>query len=359
MKRLISAAAIVATVATSALFASEMKLIEPEEAIKLIGDKKVVFVSGDDGDAYQNNHIVGSVEMFAHHLHHSDLMGNMHCQPLYRCPDEAQEYIRSKGIKNDQMIIAYDNFRGPNATGVYSFFESYGHKDVRLLNGGFDGIKAIDPNQKVYDELKTEAKELKKKAKAAKKDGNKEDEKKFKAEEKEVKAKMAALEPKLLIQPGAEPEHEHSDYVVDEKNVDKTYVADKFEVKKAVDDILAKGDQSNFVVIDSRGMEEIIGEKKMDNVARGGHIPGAKFIEWKNITDMENKKSFKSLEAMQKVFDKAGVKKDQTIYAYCMVGAGRGSHIISALRLLGYKNVKVFTGSWDTWGNDMNLPIRR
>jgi thiosulfate/3-mercaptopyruvate sulfurtransferase len=62
---------------------------------------------------------------------------------------------------------------------------------------------------------------------------------------------------------------------------------------------------------------------------------------------------------MQKVFDKAGVKKDQTIYAYCMVGAGRGSHIISALRLLGYKNVKVFTGSWGTWGNDMNLPIRR
>jgi thiosulfate/3-mercaptopyruvate sulfurtransferase len=359
MKRLFGAVAIVTTVATSALFASDIKLISPEEAIKLIGDKKVVFVSGDSDDTYKNNHIVGSVEMFAHHLHHSDLMGNMHCQPLYRCPDEAQEYIRSKGIRNDQMVIAYDNFRGPNATGVQSFFESFGHADVRILDGGFDGIKALDPNQKVFDDLKAEKKEVKKKIKQAKKDGNKDEEKKLKEEEKAIKAKMAALQSQLLIQAGEEPKIEPSNYTIDQNAINMNYIADKIEVKKAVDDILAKGDKSNFVVIDTRGMEEIIGEKKMDNVARGGHIPGSRFIEWKNITDMEAKKSFKSLEAMQKVFDKAGVKKDQTIYAYCMVGAGRGSHIISALRLLGYKNVKVFTGSWDTWGNDMNLPIRR
>jgi len=359
MKRLISAAAFLATVSSTTLFASNIKLIEPEEAIKLIGDKKVVFVSGDSHDTYKNNHIVGSVEMYAHHLHHSDLMGNMHCAPLYNCPKEAQEYIQSKGIKNDQMIIAYDNFRGPNATGVQSFFESFGHADVRILNGGFDGIKALDPNQKVFDELKAERKVLKKKAKAAKKAGKAEEEKQFKADAKAIKAKMDALKPKLLIQGGEEKKHEHSNYTLDSKKFNFHYIADKVEVKKAVDDILKNGKKSKFSIIDSRGMTEIIGERKMDNVARGGHIPGSKFIEWKNITDMEAKKSFKSLEEMQKVFDKAGVTRDQTIYAYCMVGAGRGSHIISALRLLGYKNVKVFTGSWDTWGNDMNLPIRR
>lgn len=347
------------TVVTSNLFASEVKLIEPKEAIKLIGNKDVVFVSGDSHDTYANNHIIGSVEMYAHHLHHSDAMGNMHCQPLYRCPDEAQEYIRSKGIRNDQLIIAYDNFRGPNATGVHSFFESFGHDKVVILNGGFDGIKALDPNQKIYDKLKDERKALKKEAKAAKKAGDKEKEKEFKAKAKEVKKKMDAIKPKLLIQPGHEPKIEPSEYVIDPKKINKHYIADKYEVKKAVDDILEKGDKSNFVIIDSRGMIEIIGERKMDNVARGGHIPGAKFLEWKHITDMDAKKSFKSNEELQKVFDQYGVKKDQTIYAYCMVGAGRGSHIISALRLLGYKNVKVFTGSWDTWGNDMNLPIRR
>lgn len=359
MRRLISAVAFIATVASTTLFALDIKLIEPEEAIKLIGDKKVIFISGDSPDTYKNNHIVGSIEMGAHHLHHSDLMGNMHCAPLYQCPKEAQEYIRSKGITNDQTIIAYDNFRGPNATGVHSFFESFGHKDIRILNGGFDGIKALDPNQKVYDELKAARKGLKKNAKEAKKAGDLDLEKKYKADAKAHKEKMDALTPKLLIQAGEEPKHEHSDYVIDEKNIDTHYIADKVEVKKAMDDILKNRDKSKFAIVDTRSMIEIIGERKMDNVARGGHVPGAKFVEWTNITNMEKKKSFKSLAEMQKVFDKAGITKDQTVYAYCQVGTGRSSHIITALRLLGYENAKVFTGSWDAWGNDMNLPIRR
>lgn len=341
------------------LWGSSVELIEPEEAIKLIGDPNVVFVSGDDADIYNNNHIVGSVEMYAHHLHHSDLMGEMHCAPLYSCPDEAQELIRSKGIRNDQMVIAYDNFRGPNATGVHSFFESIGHANVKILNGGFDGIKSLDPNQKIYDDLKEQRKGLKKLAKEAKKAENTQELKKLEAQDDALKTQMDELEPKLLIQTGPEPKHEHSDYVIDEKALNFKHIADKIEVKKAVDDILEKGAESSFVVIDTRGFEEIIGERKMDNVARGGHVPGAKFIEWSHISDLDNKKSFKSNEDMQKVFDKAGVKKDQTIYAYCQVGTGRSSHIISALRLLGYENVKVFTGSWDAWGNDMNLPIRR
>ena len=33
------------------------------------------------------------------------------------------------------------------------------------------------------------------------------------------------------------------------------------------------------------------------------------------------------------------------------VGAGRGSYIATVLEKLGYKNVKVYTGSWDEWGD--------
>jgi thiosulfate/3-mercaptopyruvate sulfurtransferase len=106
-------------------------------------------------------------------------------------------------------------------------------------------------------------------------------------------------------------------------------------------------------------MIEIIGERKMDNVARSGHVPGAKLIEWNKISDGENKLSFRDADQLKAVFDHYGVTKDKTIYAYCHVGAGRSSEIITALQLLGYPNAKVFTGSWDTWGNDMNLPIKR
>jgi len=124
-------------------------------------------------------------------------------------------------------------------------------------------------------------------------------------------------------------------------------------------DILKNGKKSKYVIVDSRSMIEIIGERKMDNVARGGHIPGSTFIEWKKVTDFERKKSFRPLKELEETFKKYGITKDKTIYAYCQVGAGRGSDIVVALQLLGYKNVKVYTGAWDTWGNNMNLPIRR
>lgn len=356
MKKTTSIALIASVLLTGLLFGAPINKISPAEALKLIGNKNVVFVSGDDNETYEAFHIKGSVEMYAHHLHHSDKMGNMHCAPLYRCPKDAENYISSKGISNNQTVIAYDSYKGPNATGVYSFFESFGHKNLKFLDGGMDGIKSVDPIQQKYDAIKKQKKAIKKQIEASK---NPTLTAKLEANVKSLELQMAALEPKMAIQPGVEPKHARGNYKIDPKAINKTYIADKFEVKKAVDDILKNGKKSKFVVIDSRGMEEIIGEKKMDNVARGGHIPGATFIEWKQISDEENSMPFKPKAALQKAFDKAGVKKDQTIYAYCQVGAGRGSHVISALRELGYTNVKVFTGSWDAWGNDMKLPIRR
>lgn len=348
-------------------------LISAKDAIKLIGNEKVMFVSGDSEDVYKLGHIKGSVSMYAHHLHHSDITGDMHCAPLYRCIDDAQEYIGSKGISNDMMIIAYDDFKGPNATGVYSFFTSYGHKNVKVLNGGRNAIMELDPAQKKYDKvndaLKAEKKvekNAKKTLKNAKKAGktlpNEAELNKViadsKKKQKTLKAELSKVEKNLLVVKGDE-EVEAKHYVIDKNKLDFTHIADKEEVRHAMEDILEKGDKSNYVIIDSRGMIEIIGERKMDNVARGGHIPGSTFMEWKKTSDLDNKKSFKSAAELKKVFEQYGVTPDKTIYAYCMVGAGRGSQQITALQLLGYKNVKVFTGSWDVWGNDMNLPIKK
>lgn len=70
----------------------------------------------------KTGHIKGSVEMYAHHLHHSNIQGKMECAPLFMCVGEAEHYIGGKGIDNDTLVIAYDDFKGPNATGVYAFF---------------------------------------------------------------------------------------------------------------------------------------------------------------------------------------------------------------------------------------------
>jgi len=341
----------------SGLFAGEKITISPEEAIKLIGKPGVVFVCGDSETAYEGGHIRGAREMYAHHLHHADIMGNLHCEPLYQCPEHAEYYISSKGIKNSDTIIAYDNWRGPNATGVYSFFKSFGHEKVYVLDGGQDGIKALDPNQKKYDALKMEARKLKRAARKAKKAGDMAKAKALKAKVKTIKKKMKALEPTLLVQRGKEPKWHHTHYKITHPRPEM--LATSEEVYRAVQDIRKNGDKSKYVIIDTRSMTEIIGERKMDNVARGGHIPGSKFIEWKKVTDFDRKKSFRKPEELKKMFESYGVTPDKTIYAYCQVGAGRGSEIVTALEILGYKNVKVYSGAWDTWGNNMNLPIHR
>ncbi|BAF70924.1 sulfurtransferase [Nitratiruptor sp. SB155-2] len=375
MKRLLQAILMLALVA-GASFAKEQLTISAKEAYKLIGKPGVMFVSGDSETAFENGHIKGSVDMYAHHLHHSDIMGRMHCAPLFMCPKDAEHYIGAHGIDNNTVVIAYDNYRGPNATGVLAFFKSFGHKKVYVLDGGVEQIKALDPNQKKYDKLKAESRKIKKAYKKAKKAGNMAEYKKLKAEYKAIKKKMKKLAKKLIIQRGVKkvdlgnghyaylcPEKERKikpkHYKIDPKKVDLSWVAGKNEVYHAVLDRLKNGDKSKYVIIDTRSMIEIIGERKMDNVARGGHIPTAKFIEWKNITDFKRKLSFRDKKELEKLFKKMGVTKDKTIYAYCQVGTGRGSDIITALKLLGYPNAKVYSGSWDEWGNDMNLPIRR
>ncbi len=321
-------------------------LISAEEAVKLIGQENVVFVSGDNDDVFGLGHIKGSVEMYAHHLHHSDINGRMKCAPLFMCVDEAQELIGKKGIDNDTLVIAYDDYRGPNATGVYAFFKSFGHEKVKILNGGRDAMYKIDPNWERYKELQKLIAEGKK---------NKMPD----AELAKLEEESKSIEPKLYVQKGHEHIEHKKHYKIDPSKIDYELIAGKDELLKATLDIMAKGNDSEYIIIDSRGMPEVLGERKLDNVARGGHIPGAKFIEWSNFTDMENKLSFKKLEELQKVFDSYGITKDKKIYAYCHVGAGRSSDIIVALKLLGYQNAKVYTGSWDEWGNDMNLPIRR
>lgn len=350
-------------------------LISADEAIKMIGDPKVMFVSGDSGDVYKLGHIKGSVEMYAHHLHHADITGKMHCAPLFRCIDDAEHYVGSKGISNDTTIIAYDDFKGPNATGVYYFFKSYGHKNIKVLNGGRAAIMALDPAQKKYDainaELKAEkrvgkkSKKILKNAKKGKielsdaeKVGHEAALKASKSLQKEIMKRLKVVAKDLLVVKGDEHTTTKK-YHIEKDELDYSYIAGKEELKTAMEDILKNGKDSKYVIVDTRGMAEIIGERKMDNVARGGHIPGSTLLEWNKISDLENKLSFRRSEDLQKVFDHYNITPEKTVYAYCQVGAGRSTEIITALKLLGYKDVKAYSGSWDEWGNDMNLPLKR
>jgi thiosulfate/3-mercaptopyruvate sulfurtransferase len=123
-----------------------------------------------------------------------------------------------------------------------------------------------------------------------------------------------------------------------------TILADANEVKKAINN-------KNVVIVDSRSREEYDGSEV--RAASRGHIPSAKNIDWtKNI---ENS-LFKCKEKLSKIYSK--IPKDAQVITYCQ-GGYRAANAFLALKILGYKKVKMYLGSWGEWGNRLDLPAQQ
>jgi thiosulfate/3-mercaptopyruvate sulfurtransferase len=104
-----------------------------------------------------------------------------------------------------------------------------------------------------------------------------------------------------------------------------------------------------ITIIDARSPDEFDGT--IPRAARGGHIPTAKNIDWNNNLDDSGK--LKSDEELDSLYQ---MNKESEIVTYCQ-GAYRAANSFLSLKKLGFKNVKVYLGSWGEWGNKMDLPI--
>ena len=89
---------------------------------------------------------------------------------------------------------------------------------------------------------------------------------------------------------------------------------------------------------------------------RGGRIPGARNLEWKESLDATL--HLKSPEQLRAQFASRGVTPDTPVVTYCQGGV-RAAHSAWVLSLLGHDRVKVYDGSWEEWGNDPDVPIER
>ena len=88
-----------------------------------------------------------------------------------------------------------------------------------------------------------------------------------------------------------------------------------------------------------------------------GRIPGSIWIEWYNFLKQSLAYStFKSPEEIRALCAAHGLTTDSDIILYCFKGA-RSSNTYVALRLAGFKKVRIYLGSWNEWSRDPSLPV--
>ncbi len=147
----------------------------------------------------------------------------------------------------------------------------------------------------------------------------------------------------------------------------KKWVSEKFEVETRsniynqgnfetpIDSSILVGFQyvkqniGKATIIDARSPEEFDG--RTVRAARIGHIPSAINLDW--TVNVNENGQFKSDEELSKIYN---LNKESEVITYCQ-GAYRAANSFLTLKKLGFKNVKVYLGSWGEWGNRSDLPL--
>lgn len=213
-----------------------------------------------------------------------------------------EELLGSHGISNQDTVILYGDNNNWFAAYALWLFQIYGHRDVKLMNGG--RVKWLNEDDKQLVTTKPSFKPT----------------------------RYTASQPDLSL-------------------------------RARVQDVLKAVASRSHHLIDVRSPDEFTGKilappGLSETAQRGGHIPGAQSVPWSTAVNPDG--TFKSVEELEKIYvEGAKVDHVRPTIAYCRIGE-RSSHTWFVLKhLLGFKDVRNYDGSWTEYGSMIGVPIEK
>ena len=272
-------------------------MVEPDWGKANLGKPGIKLVEIDvDTKAYDAGHIPGAVGF----NWQTQLQDSLRRDIISR--DAFEKLVGEAGISPGDTVVLYGDNNNWFAAYGFWLFKIYGHKEVRLMNGG--RVKWLNEKDKP---LTTEL-------------------------------------PKVSPMP----------YKISAVNLDlRAMLPQVFEAQKG----------GKWNLVDVRSPDEFTGKViappgMSETAQRGGHIPGARSIPWSSAVGADGR--FKPVDELRSIyFEQKGVDPKKDTIAYCRIGE-RSSHTWFVLKyLLGVNNVKNYDGSWTEYGNVVAAPIEK
>lgn len=137
------------------------------------------------------------------------------------------------------------------------------------------------------------------------------------------------------------------------QNEPKTFRSSPSGLSRAnIQQVLQRGETT---LLDLRAPDEFQG--KISSEPRSGRIPGATNLPWTRLLGKDDT-FLRSQSELEELFARAGLKQTNQIMTYCTNGPRAALGYI-ALQQAGFKDVRVYDGSFHQWARRQDLPVEK